>query len=288
VKYKEEPKMFSRHLLQTTCKRSSHQNAAIGVRHIRYSSYLTIPRLFSIRSSTSSTNADGSSACSSITHNTVITRLNSLDFHDNISVLHHSIDSKAVVLVGTVHISEQSVALVKKTIQTLQPNLVMIESDLDRIDLIRDGGKNWKEVFLLTSEEMKEAEDRLEDIEREEMMKETTQNTIVLRLEQLGNFFYNIAIAPIRNLLAFIIYKIFKSAYKEFREVGFEIGGEFRIAIKEAKACNAKVILGDKRANNTLEDLADGVRKTGFIKYGNFYLLIVYLDFLFYFLFGFI
>ena len=56
---------------------------------------------------------------------------------DSIVILRNK-EGRQVVLIGTAHISEESVKLVRRTIQTVKPDLVMIELDRKRIGKVGD------------------------------------------------------------------------------------------------------------------------------------------------------
>ncbi len=55
---------------------------------------------------------------------------------------------KEVVLVGTAHISKESMELVKKTIEEEQPNVIGVELDRDRLEQLLSG-KKWQETNLV-------------------------------------------------------------------------------------------------------------------------------------------
>ena len=55
---------------------------------------------------------------------------------------------KEVVLVGTAHISKESMELVKKTIEEEQPDVIGVELDRDRLEQLLSG-KKWQETNLV-------------------------------------------------------------------------------------------------------------------------------------------
>ena len=58
-----------------------------------------------------------------------------LDCEEGVVILQHR-DGRAVMLVGTVHISEESAALVRRTIIKAKPNAVLVELDRKRINCL--------------------------------------------------------------------------------------------------------------------------------------------------------
>ena len=62
---------------------------------------------------------------------------------DEITILKSSNNDREVVLIGTAHISEESVALVSKVINDLRPDTVMIELDPKRLGKV---GKNDQDL----------------------------------------------------------------------------------------------------------------------------------------------
>ena len=52
---------------------------------------------------------------------------------DSVTIFQRSADKKSVILIGTAHISQDSVNLVRRTIRTTRPDVVMIELDAKRI-----------------------------------------------------------------------------------------------------------------------------------------------------------
>jgi pheromone shutdown-related protein TraB len=57
-------------------------------------------------------------------------------------------NSKQVILVGTAHISKESIELVNKTIEEEQPDVIGVELDRDRLEQLLSG-KKWQETNLV-------------------------------------------------------------------------------------------------------------------------------------------
>jgi len=55
---------------------------------------------------------------------------------------------KEIILVGTAHISDKSVELVRKTIEEEKPDSVGIELDYERFKQLKSGKKWAKQIFL--------------------------------------------------------------------------------------------------------------------------------------------
>lgn len=59
-----------------------------------------------------------------------------------------------------------------------------------------------------------------------------------------------------------ILGKVLGSFYKNVEKLGFEAGGEFRAAVEEGKSVGARVLLGDRDVDVTLERLASAIVNT--------------------------
>ncbi len=58
-----------------------------------------------------------------------------------------SVSGKEIILVGTAHISSESIALVRKTIEEENPDLVGVELDAQRLEQLKSGAA-WKETDI--------------------------------------------------------------------------------------------------------------------------------------------
>jgi pheromone shutdown-related protein TraB len=67
------------------------------------------------------------------------------DYHDDIHILH--LEDKIVILIGTAHISQESVDLVKKTITQEKPDVVCLELDDKRYKVLKEK-KRWQALDL--------------------------------------------------------------------------------------------------------------------------------------------
>jgi pheromone shutdown protein TraB len=56
--------------------------------------------------------------------------------------------AKQVIIVGTAHISKESIELVNKTIEEEQPDVIGVELDKDRLEQLLSG-KKWQETNLV-------------------------------------------------------------------------------------------------------------------------------------------
>lgn len=59
------------------------------------------------------------------------------------------IDDKEIILVGTAHISKESVTLVEKTIEEEQPDVIGVELDNERLNQLISG-KKWEEMDVIS------------------------------------------------------------------------------------------------------------------------------------------
>ena len=59
-----------------------------------------------------------------------------------------------------------------------------------------------------------------------------------------------------------VLGKVLGSFYKNVEKLGFQAGGEFRAAVEEGKSVGARILLGDRDVDVTLERLASAIINT--------------------------
>jgi pheromone shutdown protein TraB len=134
----------------------------------------------------------------------------------------------------------------------LQPDTVMIELDSSRVQKINksslQGGALAERGPEQTAALARKAGDTLSPAAVQDAAKASSTPSLITRV--LGG----------------ILGKALTSLYKKLDGMGFESGKEFRVAIAEAQSVNAKVLLGDRPVQQTLDALATAARATGYRK----------------------
>ena len=181
----------------------------------------------------------------------VANKLKELSCVDSIVVLEGN-KKENVILVGTAHISDQSVLLVKDVIDLTKPDIVMIELDTKRLRL----GNEETSIeefesrgFIIPSETKKYVNAPLPNAA-------PSSKSIVDRI--FGPFF---GIAD--NIAGNLVGSAIKNFYKSLETLGFTVGGEFDVAIQTAKKYNSKILLGDRNVDITLDHLGRAIEATG-------------------------
>lgn len=205
------------------------------------------------------------------------------DCSDSVSVLLNKERGMEVVIIGTAHISEESANVVKRTIRKLEPEIVMIELDRKRLGRVIDRNSG-QEIPLEDRGFIMPAFNQQAYVgppitENIMPMKTTTTSTQVsteglsatskqapLPMPALPN--------PVQSFMGGISQSItslggqaLKQAlgqfYKSVEKLGFQAGGEFVAAVKEARALEppAAILLGDADVDVTLTNLALALRE---------------------------
>lgn len=150
---------------------------------------------------------------------------------------------REVVLIGTAHISEQSAALVRETIRLLRPDVVMIELDPKRIGRVDSQQQLIDAGFLLPPGTALPETDSLLPQER---------SASLSPLAGMFDLFRRVR----ETAGGILVGKVLQSFYKSIENLGFEAGGEFKAAVEEGRAGGAKILLGDRDVDITLQRLA--------------------------------
>ena len=148
-----------------------------------------------------------------------------------------------VVLIGTAHISEQSAALVRETIRLLSPDVVMIELDPKRIGRVDSQQQLIDAGFLLPpGTAVPETSSPLPQERSASLSPLAGMFDLFRRVREAAG--------------GILVGKVLQSFYKSIENLGFEAGGEFKAAVEEGRACGAKILLGDRDVDITLQRLA--------------------------------
>jgi hypothetical protein len=165
---------------------------------------------------------------------------------ESISVLTNG--NKKVIVIGTAHISEESAKLVERTIRKVNPNTVMIELDPKRIE-------NFSNITALANYGF--------DTPAFALSEERSYQTDNQLLNRQPNLFVSI-INSIKSIIgeAFqvlsgaLLGTLLSQFYRSIEKLGFTAGGEFKTAIKEARKVGARILLGDRDVDITLQHLS--------------------------------
>jgi pheromone shutdown protein TraB len=166
----------------------------------------------------------------------------SSDNYQSVSRLYNKITGRIVVIVGTMHTSQDSVQLVKNTIRSVQPDTVVLELDSKRIGYsVSTRSHNIREASMFHSS------DKIELYQQRKLIKQPVidRNLIKARTNTLST-----------------MGKPLSQVFRSLRSVGFTSGSEFKAAIKEAFTLGATIALGDRDIDITLRRLSEAVSAT--------------------------
>jgi len=150
----------------------------------------------------------------------------------SISLLKNPTDGRVMYLIGTAHVSQLSADLVRDTIRREQPDTVMIELDKKRMrSSIGPKREEPQSVWQLASAEFGKS----------------------------GPSFGE----KIKGFETGLIGMVIGGLYQKLNQMGFSSGQEFVVAVQEAKALNATLVLGDRGVDTTLQRLQESLDESG-------------------------
>ncbi|CAM9407914.1 unnamed protein product [Ectocarpus sp. 4 AP-2014] len=164
---------------------------------------------------------------------------------DAVSYLYNPTKQSEVWLVGTAHISNSSATLVENVIRQIKPQVVMVELDAQRVGSFMEPPKQTL---------------------ADGAGKETSPPAERTRNPFFGAFFKqlldpNVSVNDrITEFFAAALGKAISKMYESMDQKGLSSGQEFTIAINEARACGAKLLLGDRDVRITLRRLSEALR----------------------------
>lgn len=131
--------------------------------------------------------------------------------------------NKQIIVIGTAHISESSVDLVRRTIQKITPDVVMIELDAKRIGRV-DDGRTLQELGFDIPEQQKVASlpnivDNKYDAETRVIKRD---NLLVRTSKQVGA----IVMTSIKQAAGALLGKALGQFYDSVEKLGFTAGGK--------------------------------------------------------------
>ena len=146
-------------------------------------------------------------------------------------------DGKEVYLVGTAHISQESAALVRNVIRAVKPDTVMIELDASRAGRMMPPGGGAPTLATAPPAPPEKKKPSF-----------SPQNVALDLLQGKGDEAGTEAVG----------YGL-SSLYKNLDEMGYQSGQEFVVAVNEARALGADVLLGDRDARKTLQRIREAL-----------------------------
>lgn len=185
------------------------------------------------------------------------------DCSDSITVLKNAEGSTEIVIIGTAHISEESANLVRSTIKKVKPDIVMIELDVNRIGSLRNSNSSFlaKSGFIIPSLDDSSSLNSQNYIQNHIQDSTIETSNAKPQKKELNNFASSLK-QFVTDSAGKLLGNTLKQFYKSVEKLGFKAGGEFEAAIEEAKLINAKVLLGDRDVNLTLQRLATAIGLT--------------------------
>ena len=160
-------------------------------------------------------------------------------------------DREAVVI-GTAHISEESAKLVERTIQTLHPSIVMIELDPKRIGKFSNLTSLSLAGFDVPSFAMEGYSQQTAALEKLSQRKPNLFDTVINGIRSaVGQVAQGVSGAVLGRFLS--------QFYKSFEKLGFQTGAEFKVAVVEGQRQGARILLGDRDVDITLQRLSSAI-----------------------------
>ncbi|CAN0251340.1 unnamed protein product [Pylaiella littoralis] len=167
---------------------------------------------------------------------------------DAVSYLYNPVIKSEVWLVGTAHISNSSATLVENVIREIKPQVVMVELDAKRVGSFLEESRKGENSAV------------------EGGGKDEPPPSKKKRVSSFGAFFKqlldpNVTVNDkITDVFAAALGKAISKMYESMDQKGLASGQEFTIAIREARTCGAKLLLGDRDVQVTLRRLSEALR----------------------------
>jgi molybdopterin-binding protein len=177
---------------------------------------------------------------------------------DSISVFDGN--NREIVLIGTAHISDESANLVRRTIRKIEPDVVMIELDLKRLAIAT---KNLTEISKAGFDIPPAASGSLTSTSEKETKEESRPSIFAPLVSTVRGWIGRAAGGVLGSTIS--------QFYKSVEKLGFKAGGEFQAAVEEGKLLPkpARILLGDRDVDVTLERLASAVTSTSGDRYSH-------------------
>eukprot|EP00607_Mallomonas_marina_P010747 CAMPEP_0182422712 /NCGR_PEP_ID=MMETSP1167-20130531/8466_1 /TAXON_ID=2988 /ORGANISM="Mallomonas Sp, Strain CCMP3275" /LENGTH=355 /DNA_ID=CAMNT_0024601001 /DNA_START=54 /DNA_END=1119 /DNA_ORIENTATION=+ len=151
-----------------------------------------------------------------------------------------------VVLIGTAHISEDSAKMVKRAILEQKPDVVMIELDPKRIGRLPNG-KSLEDAGF----DIREDSTFLQDVASTSKSKPNAFNMLLTTARGWA-----------QAAAGAVLGKALSSFYKSIEKLGFTPGAEFAAAVEVGRQIGARILLGDRDVDITLQHVSQAILDT--------------------------
>ena len=158
-------------------------------------------------------------------------------------------DGKDVFLIGTAHISEESANFVRQVINKVSPDVVMIELDAKRIGRVGESKTLEETGFDIPPQTLSELSER------------AVQNDQPYFFH-LYRQFTSLVSGWVKGAAGLLLGQALSSFYKSIEKLGFVAGGEFVAAVQAGRAIGARILLGDRDVDITLQRLSLALSNT--------------------------
>lgn len=172
-----------------------------------------------------------------------------------------------MTLIGTAHISEASVQVVRSVIKEVAPDMVMIELDPKRVGRLPQSSTIEDYGFVLPQSPGKaELTLRPSLLASESPSPSNASPSLLGKLLASSTHFVTTATSGLSSRLVSmggtVVGKALGGFYESVEKMGFTAGGEFKAAVEEGKLLGAKVLLGDRDVDTTLSALYSAIIAT--------------------------
>eukprot|EP00752_Nemacystus_decipiens_P002178 g2073.t1 len=168
---------------------------------------------------------------------------------DAVAYLYNPTKKSEIWIVGTAHISNSSATLVENNIREIKPQVVMVELDAQRVGSFLEESMKGDPAFA------------------EKMGNDKPSPPGERKRTPFFGAFFKQLLDPsvsvndrVTEFFAAALGKAISKMYESMDQKGLASGQEFTIAISEARACGAKLLLGDRDVQVTLRRLSEALR----------------------------
>ncbi|CAM9323305.1 unnamed protein product, partial [Hapterophycus canaliculatus] len=168
--------------------------------------------------------------------------------HDGVSYLQNPETASEIWLVGVVHGATASVELMEAVVREIKPQVVMLELDVDRLDCLppgeaqmTDDGLNW-----FTAELPPDETDTSSATTKANAVESANDDAKSAPSERKRRRFGFVTI-PAAKLFIRVMEAIINALHED--------ASEMEAAVREAQACEARVLLGDRCFKETKQQL---------------------------------
>ncbi|CAM9196457.1 unnamed protein product [Scytosiphon promiscuus] len=171
--------------------------------------------------------------------------------HDSVSYLQNQEMASDIWLVGVVHGATASVQLMENVMREIKPQVAMLELDADRLDCLPPGEVQMAEDGLrwFTAEQTPDDDTASPEAVNHAKMAGTAEDTAELAPTRRKRRRFGFVTIPAARLFIKVMEVIVSALHEE------DDLGEMEAAVREAQACGARVLLGDRDFEETKHQL---------------------------------